>query len=275
MPAAGVDRSADEAPSWRAASTNFPPCPPRFEVVEGQGPPLMARPLSGEKDTFCMGAQGHEISSLGSIVLQQLLEVLPLRSKLTGVDSPSDLFPLPTSRDRFEGLWPDKSPRVLDWMVCMVTSLNCYWGSCFGVDRDFSDTQVMVLNRLVLEVERFCDLGLRTVVSPFSKSGPSTMTIKAMRSRLLSGFHGRISSRPCQRKLEQCHSTRCAPGDVESMCCLLTHTSNLRMFGAVSRVLESWLKIKIGVQCALDWSTLGFVVSLSANKCSKPGVDHS
>ena len=116
MPAAGVDRSADEAPSWRAASTNFPPCPPRFEVVEGQGPPLMARPLSGEKDTFCMGAQGHEISSLGSIVLQQLLEVLPLRSKLTGVDSPSDLFPLPTSRDRFEGLWPDKSPRVLDWM---------------------------------------------------------------------------------------------------------------------------------------------------------------
>ena len=109
VPAAGVGRSADEAHLLGAVAPNFSPCPPLFEAVEGQGSPLMARPLSGEKAMFCMGAQGHEISSLVSIVLQQLLEVLPLRSKLTGVESPSDLFPLPTSRSRFEGLWPDKS----------------------------------------------------------------------------------------------------------------------------------------------------------------------
>ena len=86
-------------------------------------------------------------------------------------------------------------------MVCVVTSLNCYWGSCFGRDCEFTNTQVIVLNRLILEVERFGSLGLCTVGIDWS----GLLTTKGMRSKLLSGSPGRY--RPGLAKGDWCGAT--------------------------------------------------------------------
>lgn len=161
VPAAVVNRSADEAILLKAADLNFPPSPPLFEAVEGQAPPVMASPLSGEKDVFCMGVQGQEISMLGSIVLQQLLEVLPLRSKLTGGGT-SALFPFPTSIACFSRMWPSLGQEVLAWIVCTCLALNSFWGGKVMGERILGDHQRECLESIRSEVERFCSLNIQT-----------------------------------------------------------------------------------------------------------------
>ena len=89
--------------------------------------------------------------------------MVPLRSLFTGKGGARDIFPLPTSFDFLGSLWPSRCRKQIDWMVCVTTALNSFWGEeLFGKD-EASEIQIKVLNILVGEVERFCNLGLETV----------------------------------------------------------------------------------------------------------------
>ena len=81
---------------------------------------------TGKKDAL-KGLVGCNILDLGPAVFKGLLEVFPLRSLTTGRRN-SDIFPLPTSKEALEDLFPDFDGPSLLWMCSICISLNCLWG---------------------------------------------------------------------------------------------------------------------------------------------------
>ena len=94
----------------------------------------------------------------GSFLLQRLLEVLPLRSQPKGRTDSRSLFPLPSSRSLLEFAFPDLSERELDWLRCVVISLNSLWGGDLDSEKAISSSQKACLAGLARDVSRFCAL---------------------------------------------------------------------------------------------------------------------
>ena len=81
-----------------------------------------------EKSTPGFRFSDESVSGMGSFLVQRLLEVLPLRSKLTGGESASAMLPLPTSKDVLLHLWPETPENVLMWVLAVCLSLNSMGG---------------------------------------------------------------------------------------------------------------------------------------------------
>ena len=163
-PQAVVDQPVDEAPLLEADGCNtFPPMPPPFVCEVGTAKASDLVMSDAKKERLGSELEGRSIGELGGWVVQRFLEVVPLRSMFTGKGGNRDIFPLPTSFDFLGSLWPSRCRNQIDWMVCMTTALNSFWGEeLFGKD-EASEIQIKVLNNLLEEVERFCNMGLVTV----------------------------------------------------------------------------------------------------------------
>ena len=114
-------------------------------------------PRQGKKDapeSLVTGSLGDH----GSFLLQQLLEVLPLRSQPKGRTDSRSLFPLPSSRSLLEFAFPDLSEREMDWLRCVVISLNSLWGGDLDSEKAISSAQKACLSGLTRDVSRFCAL---------------------------------------------------------------------------------------------------------------------
>ena len=116
-----------------------------------------------EKDLPGSRFRHASVSGLGSFLVQRLLEVLPLRSKLMGRVSTSAMLPLPTSRDVLLHLWPGTPEEVLMWVLAVCLSLNSIWGGSLHTDKQPTEVQCKALNFIRGDVERFCRLNLKTV----------------------------------------------------------------------------------------------------------------
>ncbi|CAK9008995.1 Uncharacterized protein SCF082_LOCUS10105, partial [Durusdinium trenchii] len=158
-PQAVVDQPVDEAPLLEADGCNtFPPMPPPFVCEVGTAKASDLVMSDAKKERLGSELEGRSIGELGGWVVQRFLEVVPLRSMFTGKGGNRDIFPLPTSFDFLGSLWPSRCRNQIDWMVCMTTALNSFWGEeLFGKD-EASEIQIKVLNNLLEEVERFCNM---------------------------------------------------------------------------------------------------------------------
>ena len=92
----------------------------------------------------------------GHILLQHLLEVLPLRSQCTGRREKLSLFPLPTSREVLLELFPTLNGDEISWMICVLVSLNSLWGCELFFEGLPNKSQVESLKILCRAVQRFC-----------------------------------------------------------------------------------------------------------------------
>ena len=110
------------------------------------------------KNDACESLAGRRLSECGTVLLKQLLEVLPLRSKTTGEGVCSGVFPLPTSRSAFLGIEPVLGEEVLTWTECVVLSLNSLWGVDLTNERMANKVQQTCLKGIFQEVRRFCAL---------------------------------------------------------------------------------------------------------------------
>lgn len=110
------------------------------------------------KNDACESLAGRRLSECGTVLLKQLLEVLPLRSKTTGEGVCSGVFPLPTSRSAFLGIEPVLGEEVLTWTECVVLSPNSLWGVDLTNERMANKVQQTCLKGIFQEVRRFCAL---------------------------------------------------------------------------------------------------------------------
>eukprot|EP00438_Fugacium_kawagutii_P031430 Skav205780 [mRNA] locus=scaffold1714:813079:816645:- [translate_table: standard] len=110
------------------------------------------------KDGAASGLSGLSLGECSPKLLQRLLEVLPLRSKPTGKRNRSSLFPLPTSRDVLLQHLVGTDELELSWLLCVCLSLNSLWGDDVFYNGPVSDIQKICLQKLFLEVKRFCSL---------------------------------------------------------------------------------------------------------------------
>ena len=101
---------------------------------------------------------GEKVSALGLSLLQRILEVFPLRSKTTGGGDDKLLFPLPTSRGTSANLCPGVSGSELNWLLCVVVSLNSLWGGPLFNDQTPNAVQEKAVPLLRNDVKRFCEL---------------------------------------------------------------------------------------------------------------------
>ena len=81
-----------------------------------------------KKDDAVPNPGGRLLGSVGHVLLQKLLEVLPLRSQAKGEGKTRNLFPLPTSSEFILELKPELTKDELDWSICLMLSLNSLWG---------------------------------------------------------------------------------------------------------------------------------------------------
>lgn len=102
---------------------------------------------------FTLGTVGHVLS-------QKLLEVLPLCSQSTGKGGSKSVFPLPTSREILLEIKHDLTDCELSWCVCLCMSLNSLWGNEVLSDEMPNHCQRVCLGELFSHVNFFC--GLRT-----------------------------------------------------------------------------------------------------------------
>ena len=119
---------------------------------------------SGEKEFDRFGLKGAGFRELGHLLLQKLLEVLPLRSKTMGKVRNLDGFPLPTSRDHMKSLFPDLEEGMVSWLLNLVISLNSVWGDAMFNECPASGAQKMLLTNLIGDVKRVCGLSERLEV---------------------------------------------------------------------------------------------------------------
>ena len=138
---------------------SFPPPPPKFEGggVSCQG--TLGLPMGLGKEVECSSFEGQRIDRLGSLILQRLMEVAPLRSKTMGRGETA-FFPLPTSISVLRSLWPTCQSEVIDWVTCVCVGLNTFWGDCIVSDSGVSPSQRGCLDLIRSEVERFCALDI-------------------------------------------------------------------------------------------------------------------
>eukprot|EP00435_Cladocopium_sp_Y103_P064326 s581_g26.t1 len=111
---------------------------------------------SESKKDASFALQGLQLGQCGSVLVQRLLEVLPLCSQTTGKGDSHSLFPLPTSRSSFLALFPDLIPQELVWLECLCLSLNSCWGGPIQTSAKISKVQQKCLQGLVKDVRRFC-----------------------------------------------------------------------------------------------------------------------
>ena len=162
QPAGGVVPQADEmAPS--AVVFSFPPQPPAFEGSMVGGVASAEQRPHAEKSMPGFQFSDESVSGMGSFLVQRLLEVLPLRSKLTGRESTSAMLPLPTSKEVLLHLWPETPEVILMWVLAVCLSLNSIWGGSLHSDKQPSEVQRKALNFIRRDVERFCQLDLKMV----------------------------------------------------------------------------------------------------------------
>eukprot|EP00438_Fugacium_kawagutii_P025257 Skav212859 [mRNA] locus=scaffold786:278107:283976:+ [translate_table: standard] len=139
-----------------ATSEVFPPSPPSLNMGATDNS-LIAEP----KKKVAASLHGCTLGQVGTFLLHQLLEVLPLRSKTTGTRNSSALFPVPTSRAVLVGVIGDVGDEVLCWLVCMCMALNSVWGEQLHCDRPPNEGQVLCLKRLAEEAKRFCEMDVK------------------------------------------------------------------------------------------------------------------
>ena len=145
------------------ALRSFPPMPPPFVSEEGKVKAPDAFEKSAQKESESVSFVGRPISELGGLLVRWFMEVSPLRSQSTGRGISKAVFPLPTSIELFRDLWPSGSEQVWQWMVCVCSGLNSFWGGPPCNVSKASELQRKVMRGLYIEVERFCELGLKSV----------------------------------------------------------------------------------------------------------------
>ena len=101
---------------------------------------------------------GKSLFELGPLILQWLLEVIPLRSKHMGGRSSSSLFPLPTSRSCLASVLPGSCPTSLSWIGSVCLCLNSLWGQELHYEGKVSEAAVDALQLLFKDVLRLKDL---------------------------------------------------------------------------------------------------------------------
>eukprot|EP00438_Fugacium_kawagutii_P010419 Skav220419 [mRNA] locus=scaffold639:667492:669747:+ [translate_table: standard] len=139
-----------------ATSEVFPPTPPTLMAKQPDNSSC-AMP----KEKVAASLDGCRLCSFGTILLHQLLEVLPLRSKTTGTRNPSAIFPVPSSRvllDRSVGPLDDD---VMSWLLCMILALNSLWGEELHSDKPLNDGQLQCVGLLAKEAKRFCEMDVK------------------------------------------------------------------------------------------------------------------
>eukprot|EP00438_Fugacium_kawagutii_P030494 Skav202357 [mRNA] locus=scaffold53:218927:223660:- [translate_table: standard] len=108
-------------------------------------PPFDVSPNQGGDPEWCAlrckradvtSMDGKTLKGLGPLVLQHLLEAVPLRSSTTGSGRVPGIFPLPTSRMKLSMACPNLDDEGLSWLVAICVSLNSIWGESVFSDRD-------------------------------------------------------------------------------------------------------------------------------------------
>ena len=116
---------------------------------------------SEEKNVVALGVKDFCLGELGGPLLQQFLEVLPLRSKTTGSRNVSSVFPLPTSREKLQMVFPNFGCDEISWMILVCLALNSVWGGELFFDGEVSDLHVSCLNEIGRDVVRVCKFETR------------------------------------------------------------------------------------------------------------------
>ena len=125
--------------------------------------------VNSNPETFCTlkkadelpSLQGLSLGSCGHVLLQRLLEAVPLRSKTLGRRNGKSLFPLPTSREVLMGVVHGLSDEEMSWMIAVGVSLNSMWGDAVFSDSVPNESQVACLKELRFQVGRFCSLDVK------------------------------------------------------------------------------------------------------------------
>lgn len=113
---------------------------------------------SSEKSVALDGMEGISLKDCSAKIFQFFLEVVSLRSQSMGKGNSKAVFPLPTSREHLLGIFPDLAGVELEWLLCVVTSLNSYWGGDVFCDLPPNEIQLKCLRGLVCDVQRLCNL---------------------------------------------------------------------------------------------------------------------
>ena len=159
-----VDQPTTMSPSLGdKALRQFPPMPPPFVSEAGKVKAPDTDVRSAQKVSEGTNLVGRPFSELGGLLVRWFMEVSPLRSKTTGKGTSKSVFPMPTSIEFFRTLWPSGCEESWQWMRCVCVGLNSFWGGPLCNDFEASDLQEKVLRGLFNEVERFCELGLKSV----------------------------------------------------------------------------------------------------------------
>eukprot|EP00438_Fugacium_kawagutii_P032712 Skav229132 [mRNA] locus=scaffold1875:29835:33416:+ [translate_table: standard] len=150
---APVTAPSSETPGLRPAGSNGPATLPI-------GGPAIAM-SSAQAKRVCDASPnlvGRTLKQVGPVLLQRLLECLPLRSKPTGKGSSKSLFPLPTSRSCYVELGLDFDDEGLSWLQSVCLCLNSLWGEDLFYDGPMNAGQRQCLNGLARDVGRMCDI---------------------------------------------------------------------------------------------------------------------
>eukprot|EP00438_Fugacium_kawagutii_P010156 Skav235744 [mRNA] locus=scaffold1612:147414:153104:- [translate_table: standard] len=113
-------------------------------------------PRLGAKKSAADRVAGMTLGECGAIVLQRILEVLPLRSQTMGKGDHSLLYPLPTSRDTLYEAMPNLTNDELSWLLCVTISLNSVWGGVLFYEGRIRDVQMKCLETLAEHVRALC-----------------------------------------------------------------------------------------------------------------------
>ena len=113
---------------------------------------------SAGKKNALSDLSGETSGYFGFCLLQQLLEVLPLRSQPIGRRDPRSFFPLPSSRSSLEYAFPGLDEHEIAWLRCVCLALNSYWGGDLDGGHVASPGQRACLESLVKDVGRLCTL---------------------------------------------------------------------------------------------------------------------
>ena len=108
------------------------------------------------KDGESLNLVGKCLGSCGHVLLQKLLEVIPLRSKTKGKREKTAIFPLPTSRVQLQKAFPELSEDEVSWTVALCVSLNSFWGGEIFFEGVWNRGVQACMKHLVLEVKLWC-----------------------------------------------------------------------------------------------------------------------
>eukprot|EP00438_Fugacium_kawagutii_P032414 Skav234917 [mRNA] locus=scaffold840:917441:922639:+ [translate_table: standard] len=111
-----------------------------------------------KKDGACSGDGMGGLVGWGPVLLQQLLEVLPLCSKAMGKGFGGGVYPLPTSGSLLVEFTGSPEGPKTTWLQCLCVALNSMWGGELFSDGPVTEVQRGCLNTLANDVSYFCNL---------------------------------------------------------------------------------------------------------------------